>query len=295
MILEKRIPITYWFNTIKSNILIVSIFSSVIYFLSKYLIDLNIPISVGAFLGTAIALLLSFKLSHSYDRWWEARKIWGSIVNDSRTLVIQLTGFTKKGNKIITDGMAYRQIAWCYSLSQNLRNENASENINEFLSQQELNSITSTNNAPLTLLTNQSQDLSMLHKQKLVNDYQQIQIDNTLVKLCASMGRAERIKNTAFPKTYRLTLHLFIYIFLITLSFSLTEMPNIVEIPFLVLISIPFFLIEKIAFNIQDPFENQPTDIAMTSICRTIEINIKELLEVENIPKPISSDTFYIL
>ncbi len=295
MILEKRIPITYWFNTIKSNILIVSIFSSVIYFLSKYLIDLNIPISVGAFLGTAIALLLSFKLSHSYDRWWEARKIWGSIVNDSRTLVIQLTGFTKKGNKIITDGMAYRQIAWCYSLSQNLRNENASENINEFISQQELKSIRGENSAPLALLTNQSQDLSILHKEKLVNDYQQIQIDNTLVKLCASMGKTERIKNTAFPKTYRLTLHLFIYIFLITLSFALTEMPNLVEIPFMVFIATPFFLMEKIAFNIQDPFGNKPTDTAMTSISRTIEINIKQLLEVENIPKPITSDTFYIL
>ena len=295
MILEKRIPITYWFNTIKLNILIVSMFSTVVYFLSKYLIDLNIPISVGAFLGTAIALLLSFKLSHSYDRWWEARKIWGSIVNDSRTLVIQLNGFTKKGNKALTDSMALRQIAWCYSLSQNLRNENASDTINEFISQKELESIRSKNNTPLTLLTNQSQDLSILHKEQSVNDYQQIQIDNTLVKLCASMGRAERIKNTAFPKTYRLTLHLFIYIFLITLSFSLTEMPNIVEIPFLIFISIPFFLIEKIAFNIQDPFENKPTDIAMTSICRTIEIDIKQLLEVENIPQPITSDTFYIL
>nr|WP_052158130.1 hypothetical protein [Lacinutrix jangbogonensis] len=70
MILEKRIPIKYWFNSIKWNILIVSVFSTIVYFLSKYFIDIDIPISVGAFLGTAIALLLSFKLSHSYDRWW---------------------------------------------------------------------------------------------------------------------------------------------------------------------------------------------------------------------------------
>ncbi len=295
MILEKKIPITYWFNTIKLDALTVSAFSTVVYFISKYLIDLNIPISVGTFLGTAIALLLSFKLSHSYDRWWEARKIWGSIVNDSRTLVIQLNGFTKKENKELTDSMAYRQIAWCYSLSQNLRDENASENINEFISQQELESIRRENNAPLALLTNQSHDLSILHKEKLVNDYQQVQIDNTLVKLCASMGKAERIKNTAFPKTYRLALHLFIYIFLITLSFALSEMPNLLEIPFMIFISIPFFLMEKIAYNIQDPFGNKPTDTATTSIARTIEINIKQLLEVENIPEPITSDTFYIL
>lgn len=295
MILEKKIPISYWFNTIKWDILIVSAFSTVVYFSSEYLIDLNIPISIGAFLGTAIALLLSFKLSHSYDRWWEARKIWGSIVNDSRTLVIQLKGFIEKGNKELIDRMAFRQIAWCYSLSQSLRSENASKNIDEFISIQELKSIKKQNNIPLALLNKQSKDLSILHQKKLVNDYQQIQIDNTLVRLCSSMGKAERIKYTAFPKTYRLTLHLFIYIFLIVLSFALTEMHSLIEIPFMVFISIPFFLLEKIAFNIQDPFENKPTDTAMTSISRTIEINIKQQLEIENIPEPLTTNKYYIL
>ena len=295
MILEKKIPFTYWFNTIKWDILIVSIFSSGLYFLSEYLMNLNIPISVGAFLGTAIALVLSFKLSQSYDRWWEARKIWGSIVNDSRTLVMQLHSFTNRENRTVTDRMAYRQIAWCYSLSQHLRNENASENISEFITQQELNAIRNHNNTPLVLLANQSQDLSVLHNDKLVNDFQQIQIDNTLVNLCASMGKAERIKNTAFPKPYRLTLRLFIFVFLITLSAALTDMPSLAEIPFLIVISIPFFLLEKIAFNIQDPFENKPMDIPITSISRTIEINIKELLGDKNSPKPMASETFYVL
>ena len=230
-----------------------------------------------------------------YDRWWEARKIWGSIVNDSRTFVMQLKGFTKNGNKDITERMAYRQIAWCYSLSQNLRTENASDNINEFISERELKSIQHQKNIPLSLLDIQSQDLSVLHNEKAINDYQQIQIDNTLVKLCASMGMAERIKNTYFPKTYRLTLHLFIYIFLGTLSFGLADIYGPLEIPFMVLISIPLLLLEKIAYTIQDPFENKPSDTAMTSICRTIEINIKQQLGLDDIPEPISSDKFYIL
>jgi putative membrane protein len=72
-------------------------------------------------------------------------------------------------------------------------------------------------------------------------------------------------------------------------------MPSPFEIPFMVFISIPFFLIEKIAFNIQDPFENRPTDTAMTSISRSIEINIKQQLELEDIPEPITSKKFYIM
>ena len=72
-------------------------------------------------------------------------------------------------------------------------------------------------------------------------------------------------------------------------------MPNLIEIPLMIFISIPFFLIEKIAFNMQDPFENKPTDVAMTSICRTIEINIKQQIGDPDIPKPITPYKFYIL
>lgn len=116
MILEKRIPLKYWFKEIKWDLLIVSIFSILIYFFKLYVINLDIPLSIGTFLGTAIALLLSFKLSQSYDRWWEARKIWGAIVNDSRTLVIQIKQFCKESDNSNVKTMAYRQIAWCYAL-----------------------------------------------------------------------------------------------------------------------------------------------------------------------------------
>jgi putative membrane protein len=295
MILDRKIPLTYWLGKIKWDLLIVSVFSLIVFFTSEYLIDLSIPISIGAFLGTAISLLLSFKLGQSYDRWWEARKIWGAIVNDSRTLVMQIQTFTDKKEKNILAQMAYRQIAWCYSLSQALRNKKGTENIDSFISVDELENIKNKKNIPLAILANHYRDLSTLHNNNLINDYQQVQIDSTLTRICASMGKTERIKNTAFPKTYRLTLHLFIYIFLITLSLALTEMHSLIEIPLLIIISIPFFLLEKIAFNIQDPFENKPTDTAMTSISRTIEINIKQQLNEQNIPEPIMTNKFYIL
>lgn len=295
MILERKIPIKYWFNKIKWEILLVTIFYTAIYFISKYLVDLSIPVSVGVFLGTAIALLLSFKLSQSYDRWWEARKIWGAIVNDSRSFVIQLRAYSQLKEKGLIEKMAYRQIAWCYSLSQGLRKLNPFEYTKDFVSDLEFESLKIHKNIPLALLDLHSQDLGELRKKEIINDFQHIQLDSTLVRLCSSMGKAERIKNTAFPKTYRVTLHLFIYIFLVLLCMSLTDLHSLIEIPLGILISIPFFLLEKIAFYIQDPFENRPTDTAMIRISRNIEINIKQLMGVENIPEPMTSDTFYIL
>ena len=295
MIIDKRIPLKYWLNKIKWEVLIVATLSTSIYFTSEYFVDLSIPISIGVFLGSAIALLLSFKLSQSYDRWWEARKIWGAIVNDSRSFVIQLKGFSNEQDKALIEKMANRQIAWCYSLSMSLRKLDPLEGIESFISAEELSSIIKHQNIPLALLDLHGQDLRELRNREIISDFQYIQLDNTLVSLCASMGKTERIKNTFFPKTYRVTLHLFIYIFLALLSLSLTELHSLVEIPLEVLISIPFFLLDKIALSIQDPFENKPTDTPMTSISRTIEINIKQLIGQEEIPKPIEPDAFYVL
>ena len=221
MILEKRIPLRYWIMEIKWDLLIVSVFSVIIYVIKLYLINLDIPLGIGTFLGTAIALLLSFKLSQSYERWWEARKIWGAIVNDSRTLVIQLKQFSVASDNSILKTMAYRQIAWCYALGQYLRKLDGLDFLKEFISEDEMILINQNNHGPLTLLDHHGRDVKTLHKRKSLNDFQQVQLDNTILRLTASMGMAERIKNTVFPRTYRNVLHFFIYIFLLLLSLAL--------------------------------------------------------------------------
>ncbi|UCD60947.1 MAG: hypothetical protein JSV59_13995 [Flavobacteriaceae bacterium] len=295
MILEKRIPLKYWLRQIKWDLLIVSVFSILIFFFKIYVVNLDIPLSIGTFLGTAIALLLSFKLSQSYDRWWEARKIWGAIVNDSRSFVVQLKQFNKESENAIIKTMSYRQIAWCYALGSYLRKLDAPDNLEDYISPEEFFTLRDKNHIPLALLDSNAQNVRNLHKEKSLNDFQQIQLDSTITRLTASMGMAERIKNTVFPRTYRNVLHFFIYIFLLLLSLALEDVYGFLEIPLLVLISIPFFMLEKIAFVIQDPFENKPTDTAMTSIARAIEINIKELLGEKELPEPLKANGFYIM
>ncbi len=294
MILNKRIPLKYWLNLIKWDIVIVSVFSFLIFFIQDYLILINIPITVGGFLGTAIALLLSFKLAQSYDRWWEARKIWGAIVNDSRTLVLQVKHFLAPENIAVVKTIGNRQIAWCYAAGNHLRKLDSSETVMLLVSEMEWEGIQNKPHMPIALLDLHSGDISALHKSGEINDFQHIQIDNTLVRLTASIGRAERIKNTVFPATYRVILHFFIYIFLIVLSIPLAELLEFAEIPLLIGISLPFFLLEKIAFTIQDPFDNHPTDTAMTDISQNIEKNIRQLLD-EDIPEFKSKPSFYVL
>ncbi|MES2566710.1 MAG: bestrophin family ion channel [Bacteroidota bacterium] len=297
MLLNKRIPVSYIFNKIKFDLIYVSIIASIVLFITnKCLENLpEMPLTIPTFIGTAISILLSFKLNQSYDRWWEARKIWGSIVNDSRSFVIQLQTLVKKGNDEMVKKIAYRQIAWCYCLGQSLRNLNPIENLEHFLSTPDIEEIKVHNNKPLAILQLNASCIKELQEQGQIELFSQIQFDDTFLRLCESQGKAERIKNTIFPVTYRLFLHFIIYLFIVTLSISLKDVSWYLETPLLLLISMAFFLLEKSATLMQDPFENKPTDTSMTSITRTIEINIKQLLKETNVPEPIKSDKFYIL
>ena len=296
MLLNKRIPAYYVLNKVKYDLVYVLIVSlSVLLITDMYKEMLpEMPLTIPAFIGTAISILLSFKLSQSYDRWWEARKVWGAIVNDSRSFVIQLQTLTAKGNDTVVKKIAFRQIAWCYSLGQSLRGLNATENLEEFISPEDIEEIQKHNNKPLALLQLHWKDIKELKEQNQLDLFSQIQLDDTLVRLCDAQGKSERIKTTVFPVTYRLFLHAIIYLFVITLAISL-RVDGLFETPLLIAISSAFFLLEKSARHMQDPFENRPTDTAMTAIARTIEINIKQLLKETEIPKPLQPEKFYQL
>lgn len=302
MLIEKGIPYHYIFNLVKHDVFRVLLVSALFHILKLYFNEYlpPIPLSLPAVLGTSISLILAFKLSQSYDRWWEARKAWGAIITDSRLFVLELKTFVDTTKlapgdaKTIIQKMAHRQICWCYSLGESLRNLDPSATINHYLSAEETAFILSQTNKAYAMLGLHMDDLKNLTEQEAINLYQQLHLANTVVRLTESMGRTERIKNTIFPVTYRLFVHFFIYLFLIILSLGLVETIGIFEIPILTAIATTFFLLEKTATNLQNPFQNMPTDTPVTAIARTIEINIKQLLKESEIPEPLVPEAFYL-
>ncbi len=303
MLLDQRIPFKYLFNKVKFDLLRVLFISVLFHTIKIFFAEQlpSIPFALITVLGTSISLLLAFKLSQSYERWWEARKVWGGIVNDSRTLIVQLLGFIPedklKDQQVIEiiRQIAHRHIGWCYSLGQSLRKLDPMQNLDALLSPAEIEALQTQNNKPLYLLLRHMQDLRKLHQLNMLNDFQQIQVEGTITRLCDSMGKGERIANTVFPATYRKFIHFFIYVFLITLSVALVETIGILEIPLLMVIASTFFLIEKSAKHMQDPFSNRPTDTSVTAIARTIEINIRQLLDEKDIPQPLRPEVFYLM
>jgi len=295
MLLKKRIPVKYIFGKIKYNMLYALIVGIAIHYLSVYASHYIpvMPLSIPAFLGTAISVLLSFKMSQSYERWWEARKVWGAIVNDSRTFVVQLQAFIHDEGTI--KKLAYRQIAWCYSLGQSLRGQAPIENLGAYFEGDDFANLNANSNKPLAIIQQNSNDIKELHQKGEIDTFTQIHLDKTLIRLVDSMGKAERINSTVFPTTYRLSLHYAIYLFITVLSIALDNIDIVYELPLLLAISVIFFMMEKTATHLQDPFMDRPSDTAVTTIARTIEINLKQLLKEKEIPEPLKTEGFYSL
>ncbi|GGH74302.1 putative membrane protein [Filimonas zeae] len=297
MILEHRIPAKYLLDIIKYELIIALLAGMGTRFLAVWFTDdlPVMPLGIPAFLGTSISVLLSFKMNQSYDRWWEGRKLWGSIVNDSRTLIIQLQSFMPVDQQLAVKKIAYRHIAWCYALGRSLRGLQTLKNTDHLLSGSEQKGVILQAHHPLAIMQLNARDLQRLRRNNAIDVLAHIHIQETIGRLTDSMGGVERINRTIFPSTYRLVLHFIIYLFIITLAISLKDISNLLVVPLLLLISAGFFFIEKIAFHLQDPFRNRPSDVPVTHIAEQIEKNIRQLLGEATIPEVSPPKNHYIM
>lgn len=113
------------------------------------------------------------------------------------------------------------------------------------------------------------------------------------MRLCDSMGKCERLKNTVFPRAYSILLHTLIYVFAFLLPFGLEDSQMTVEIATTIIVPIIFISIEKTAIIMQDPFENTPVDTPMTALAQTIEINLLQMTGEKNVPHKKENTSYY--
>ncbi|EMI53399.1 bestrophin family protein [Rhodopirellula sallentina] len=260
--------------------------------LSYHLEDYEFPISIVGILGTVIGLLLGFRTNSSYDRWWEARTLWGAIVNDSRSWTRQLLAFAgpeadgQHGQSPVTR-MALRQTAWCYALSRHLRNQNPLEGLSGLVESDELYKYGECLNVPNEILLQQAVELSELKRQDKLDPFEFVELERTLTRLTNAMGGCERIKNTPFPASYSRMLHGLICGFVLFLPFGLVQVPGPALVFISLCLSFGFLFVEHVAIYLQDPFSNKPSDTPMLGLSRTIEINIRQMLGQTDVPEKL--------
>ncbi|GAA4048632.1 bestrophin family ion channel [Hymenobacter glaciei] len=272
---------------------------------------LDIPWQPVALLGTAVAFYIGFKSNGSYDRFWEGRQLWGSIVNVSRVWAIRTFDFVQPAGVAgpspaeLTDihrRLLYRQIAWCNALRLHLRRQTAElwdTEVAPFLPSAEAAEAKSLSNPPTHLLRRQSVELRELEQRGLLSEFRQVAMMQTIQDLLNAQGGCERIKNTPFPRQFAFFSFVFVWVFAAILPLGLVEEFDSraalgqyhvwLMVPFSALVSWVFNVIEVVGHTSENPFENDIYDVPMSSICRNIEIDIRELLQETELPPKVKA------
>ena len=293
-------------------------------------ISIAIPFQPISLIGIAVAFYVGFKNNQSYDRFWEARKIWGGIVNYSRTWGNQVTNYVTDmfvTEKISAEQLAgikhcliYRHIAWINALRLQLRmpqsfsvkrnhmsktvykgipgGEDWKRDVGPFLKNMgEIETLKQRKNPATQIIQMQGEQLKNLMSKRIIEDFRHIHMMDTLAEFYNLQGKCERINNTPLPRQYSYFSKVFVWVFVLILPFGLVnEFSNIghnyiwFTVPVSVLISWIFFTMETVGDSSEDPFENFINDVPMTALCRTIEIDLREMLGETDLPPKIEAE-----
>jgi len=255
--------------------------------------DLNIPPALPTLMGTAIAFFIGFNNNQAYDRWWEARTIWGELVNNSREWARSMiaycsipSGGTTEIVKEYQQKMIFRHLAFLYALQSSLRQMNNTE-YEKYLTTQEAESIKHVANKANAILGIQSRELEKMANEKIVDSFRYYAMANLIKSFGEGMGKSERIANTVFPTVYVYFTRLFSWIFVILLTMSISMSVGPWSILFGWLMGFVYHTTHINGMSIMNPFEYAAPGVPITSITRNIEIDILQTLGEKNIPDPI--------
>ncbi|SHF58823.1 putative membrane protein [Chryseobacterium arachidis] len=274
---------------------IITLFSLLIYFFKGRIFDYKVHLNPTIFtlLGLALAIFMGFCNSASYDRFWEGRKLWGLLVIETRSLTRQIFSYIHGPSKEEKQKIVKLISAFGWALNDQLRDKTGNEHLSRLLSPEQLEKVKGKKFIPSIILGFIADWIQEQHKKGNIDTIVMTQLDHQLNQFSAISGGCERIYNTPLPFAYSVLLHRTVYLYCFWLPFGLVDslgwmMPLIV-----LLISYTFIALDAIIQEIGEPFGEEENDLALNSICRTIEYSIFEQAEIpqDELKKP---STFFI-
>ncbi|WP_289662111.1 bestrophin family protein [Flavobacterium panacagri] len=278
------------------RLLLLLLFSlSVVYFKS-FLLEHNLHINPAAFtlFGITLAIFLGFRNNVSYDRFWEGRKLWGALLNDTRSLARQsISLINDKEYETKRDEFIDLLIAFVYSLKHQLRHTNAEEDLKRLLENEFAESLKEVRYKPIIILRELGNWIKKAKADGKIDSVTQLAFEENLNKLSDIVGGCERIASTPIPYTYSVLLHRTVYIYCFMLPFGFVETLGWITPFIIVFIAYTFVALEAIADELEDPFGMQPNDLALDTMAEMIENTLLELNGKKINPLKTNSD-YYI-
>lgn len=254
------------------------IFSFFIYFYQNHIATEPVPLnpSVFAILGISLAIFHGFCNNAAYDRFWEGRKLWGTLVWLSRNIARQVMTLP---NVSMAEKQAFirHQIAFVHSLRQQLRSEDNTANLQRLLTVEEQQAVVGQNFIALRLTQIMGQMLANWQAEQKIDVWQWQSLDNTLGEIAHIQAGCERINNTPIPYAYFVLLHRTVYLYCFMLPFGLGNAIGWVT-PFVVsFVGYTFMALNEIVDEISEPFGTGENELPLGMMCDTIETQLAML------------------
>lgn len=276
------------------RILTVTVTAAVVTYIELYYSIQAYTLTTTPFLlvGVALGIFLGFRNSASYDKFWEGRKLWGALVNTSRSLTRQICHLidSKRDHETLQPFQAMfvkRIIAFAHALRCHLRDQEPFEEIKKFLPADDYAAIVAAKHRPLIILQQLSRDLAIARDRCWLSEYNHPFLEAQLNEFSNILGGCERIKNTPIPFSYSVLIHRIVAAYCLSLPFGLVETTGVLTPIVVLMISYAFFELDAIGDEIESPFGLQPNDLALTAISRNIEINLLELINEADRPDAV--------
>lgn len=253
-----------------------------------------LPVSV---LGTAVAFYVGFKNNQAYERFWEARTLWGAIVNTSRTFAVAALDHVRSHDaaeaEAVRRDLVMRHLAWVHALRIELRGtKDLERELAPFLAVDELADVVRRPNVAAHVLRNQSRAIEELVERGLVRGIaRHYDLRASVRELYTHQGGCERIKNTPLVPHYTAAATLLVWLYIVLVPFSLLDvLEGEIEwmtVPLATFIGWIYDTMDRIGRHTENPFSGQPTDVPVNALARTIERELRSMLGEPSLPPPL--------
>lgn len=253
-------------------------------------------------IGLPLAIFLGFRNTTAYDRYWEGRKLWGEIVHRTRSLSRQCQAWIEGGGPIAlarreTDvrvRIVHRAIAFAHALRLKLRDQSDESVLRQWLSTDDFEAVRGAADPVSVILLAMGRDLGKCVRAGQLEPCLAASMDGTLSSLAAAAASCERIKNTPIPFSYTLLLHRTAYMYCFLLPFGLVDTTGFMT-PFVVgIVAYTFFGLDALGDEIEEPFGLESNDLPLDTLCRAIEISLRESLGEKDLPAPVAAENFLL-
>ncbi|NMM80380.1 bestrophin [Acidovorax sp. SRB_14] len=282
---------------IRTTLLLNIVLATLVTLVHGNLFTLKITVTPIPFtlIGLPLAIFLGFRNNTAYDRYWEARKLWGELLLRMRSLSRQCQGLIRVDQPLdparrdddVRVRMVHRAIAFAHALRLQLRDQKDDALLQRWVTPAEFAQVRTTSNPADALMLAMGRDLGECVRRGQLEPCLAVPLDGTLTALTAAAASCERIKNTPVPFSYTLLLHRTAYLYCFLLPFGLVDTTGFMT-PFVVgIVAYTFFGLDALGDEIEEPFGLESNDLPLDTLCRAIEINLRESLGETDLPPPL--------